>query len=346
MNLLSYPIRENRFTPEEIPQFERKLFFEGVRRRPYLERFGTLMFLSTVIATMGVIAGSSATVIGAMIIAPLMTPIMASVAALLQGRTDRALRSTLIVLAGVLGVISLSWLLGIAVLSLGRYLSFDTNLQITARTSPRLVDLVAALASGAAGAFCMSRDDISDSLPGVAISISLVPPLCVVGLALSAGEWDDAGGALLLFLTNYLSILLAGSGMLALLGLNKASIPDASRASRRKAYVAIALGVLIVTIPLTIASTRLVSQSRIQRRASAVIAGWAAETTYDVMDIEIDFVSERIDITVSGAGKSQPSFAELAADLEAARGAPVDVRLETIPSQVQIHTGTAAEAPD
>ena len=58
----------------------------------------------------------------------------------------------------------------------------------------------------------MSRDDIADSLPGVAISISLVPPLCVVGIALSAGQWTAAGGAMLLFLTNLFSILLAGGG--------------------------------------------------------------------------------------------------------------------------------------
>ena len=346
MSFLSNTVRENRFTPEQIPQFERKLFFEGARRRPYLERFGMLMFFATVIATMGIIAGSSATVIGAMIIAPLMTPILASVAALLQGRTDKALRSTLIVLSGVLGVIALSWLIGIAVISLGRILSFDTNLQITGRTSPRLVDLAAALVSGAAGAFCMSRDDISDSLPGVAISIALVPPLCVVGLGLSAGEWDDAGGAMLLFLTNYLSILLAGSGMLALLGLGQASIPEASRATRRRAYVAITIGVLIITIPLALTSSRLVSQSQMQRQISAVVTSWAAEARYAVMQVEIDFASGRIDITVSGTEKSQPSFAELVADLETTRGVPVDVKLEIIPSQIQTYFGTAVESPD
>ena len=346
MGFLENTVRENRFTPEEIPKFESKLFFEGARRRPYLERFGVLLFLSTVIATMGVIAGSSATVIGAMIIAPLMTPIIASVTALLQGKTDRALKSTLIVLSGVVGVIALSWLIGLGVQSLGRFLSFDTNLQITGRISPRLVDLGAALASGAAGAFCMSRDDIADSLPGVAISISLVPPLCVVGLAFSASEWNAAGGALLLFLTNYFSILLAGSGMLALLGLGKASMPEASKATRRKAYVAIAIGVLIVTIPLTITSGRLVSQSQMQRRAKAAIETWAAETRFDIMEIEIDFVSERIDITVSGAEISQPSFSELVNDLETAHGGPVDIRLEIIPSQLQMHSGTVEEVSD
>ena len=71
----------------------------------------------------------------------------------------------------------------------------------------REVDLIGAMACGAAGAFCLSREDISDSLAGVAISISLVPPLCVVELSLRAGQMRDAGGAFLLFLTISLSIL-------------------------------------------------------------------------------------------------------------------------------------------
>ena len=97
----------------------------------------------------------------------------------------------------------------------------STNSQITGRVTPRLLDLVVALAAGTAGAFAMSRDDVADSLPGVAVSIALVPPLCVVGISLSAGEWDHTWGALLLFLTNLLSILLAGGAIFALLGLGK-----------------------------------------------------------------------------------------------------------------------------
>jgi uncharacterized hydrophobic protein (TIGR00271 family) len=167
MGILSDIIRDNRFTPEELPKFERKLFFAGARRRSYLERFGVLLSLAVVIATMGVLNDSTATVIGAMIIAPLMTPIMATAAALVVGRKERAFQASLIVIAGVVGVIALSWLLGLGYLLVGGFLSFETNTQITSRTSPGLIDLVAALAAGAAGAFAMSRDDIADSLPGV-----------------------------------------------------------------------------------------------------------------------------------------------------------------------------------
>lgn len=73
---------------------------------------------------------------------------------------------------------------------------------LTDRVSPRLIDLLAALATGAVGAFAMVRADVSDTLPGVAIAISLVPPLAVVGLSLESGAPEQALGALLLLGTN------------------------------------------------------------------------------------------------------------------------------------------------
>ena len=75
MGVLRNIVDDNKFTPEDLPKFEGKLFFEGAKRRVNLERFAVLLFLSTVIATYGVLGDSTATVIGAMIIAPLMTPL-------------------------------------------------------------------------------------------------------------------------------------------------------------------------------------------------------------------------------------------------------------------------------
>jgi hypothetical protein len=75
----------NPFTSENLPDLEKKFFFEGERRRPYLVRFSVLLVLSTIIASGGILADSTTTVIGAMIIAPLMTPILATTAALGDG---------------------------------------------------------------------------------------------------------------------------------------------------------------------------------------------------------------------------------------------------------------------
>ena len=90
MGVIRTMINDNKFTPEDIPAFEAKLFFEGAKRRANLERFIVLLILSTSIATYGVIGDSAATVIGAMIIAPLMRPIMATAAALVMGDMKRA----------------------------------------------------------------------------------------------------------------------------------------------------------------------------------------------------------------------------------------------------------------
>ena len=248
-------LRDNRFTAEDLPAFKDKLFFRGPRLRPFLVRFTVLLFLSTVIAAFGVINDSTATVIGAMIIAPLMTPIMATAAALVMGNIDRSLRTLLLVVLGVALVIVVSWLIGVLENALS-FVSFTQNSQITGRISPRLTDLCIALASGAAGAFAMSRDDIADSLPGVAISISLVPPLCVVGIALSAGQWSAAGGAMLLFMTNFFSIILAGGGVLALLGLGAAATQNLQGHARRNAFIIVALGLVLVTLSLGSTSIR------------------------------------------------------------------------------------------
>jgi hypothetical protein len=92
----------------------------------------------------------------------------------------------------------------------------ETNSQVTGRTNPRLIDLIAALATGTVGAFALVRSDVSDTLPGVAIAISLVPPLAVVALALEAGRYDEALGALLLFGTNVTAIIATGTVVLLL----------------------------------------------------------------------------------------------------------------------------------
>ena len=111
MGILRNIVDDNKLTPEDLPKFEAKLFYEGAKRRVNLERFAMLLVLSTIIATFGVLGDSTATVIGAMIIAPLMTPIMATAAGLVMGDMKRAGQAFLTVVLGVAGVIALAWLI-------------------------------------------------------------------------------------------------------------------------------------------------------------------------------------------------------------------------------------------
>jgi uncharacterized hydrophobic protein (TIGR00271 family) len=327
MSLLSEMVRENRFTPEDVPRFEAKIFFEGARRRRYYEQFGVLLVLATIIATMGILGDSTATVIGAMIVAPLMTPIMATAAALVTGQMGRASRSLLLVVVGVISVVGVSWLLGTVYSGV---ISFDSNSQILGRISPRVIDLIAALASGAAGAFCMAREDISDSLPGVAISISLVPPLCVVGISLQAGQWDAAGGAFLLFLTNFLSILLAGGAVLALLGLSRAAMVKITGTARRNAFLVIIVSVLLVMVPLWITGTRISEDARTEGVTKTVAASWSAGTGYEVRSVNANH--DNVAVLIIGYGPL-PAFSNLESALRTALKRQVTVTLDVVPAE-------------
>ncbi|MCB0167422.1 MAG: DUF389 domain-containing protein [Anaerolineae bacterium] len=337
MGIFSEMIRENVFRPADVPGFESKLFFEGAVRRQYLERFTVLLLLATIIASYGVIGDSTATVIGAMIIAPLMTPIMATAAALVMGQMRRAIQASIIVAAGVAGVIFVGWLIGTIQTILGSFIDFETNSQITARIAPRLIDLAAALASGAAGAFAMSRDDIADSLPGVAISISLVPPLCVVGISLSAGEWDAAMGSLLLFMTNYLSILLAGGGVLAFLGLSRAATIEIRGPARRNAFMAIALGTLLVAIPLAATGFKVARDSLAQVQVKNVTENWIGNTEFNLRGLRVN--GSNVELLITGP-EELPDFSELVTNLEAIFDHPVEVNVEVVRSE-QLHYSEA-----
>lgn len=329
MGILRNIVDDNKFTPKDIPSFEEKLFFEGDKRRVNLERFAVLLFLSTVIATYGVLGDSTATVIGAMIIAPLMVPIMATAAGLVMGDMKRAGQSILVVIGGVAGTIATAWFIGTVLNT--TVISFTTNTQIVSRVSPSLTDLAVALASGAAGAFAMSRSDVADSLPGVAISIALVPPLAVVGIGLSQGEWAVAWGAMLLFLTNFLSILLAGGGTLALLGLSAASTKKLHAEHRRKAFVYITIGVLIVAIPLAATSIQVSLETLTELQTRQYTRQWLAGTDFEIT--RIDAKDNQIEVVINGFG-DPPPLTDLGTDIQANLDPDTIVTLRIVPSQV------------
>ena len=141
-----------------------------------------LLISSAVIATLGLISNSTAVVIGAMIVAPLMDPILSLAfgLAVIDGQLIR--RSAVTVTLGVIAVVSTSAILSL-LLGIGHVQS-----EITARTSPNLIDLGIAVAAAVAGSFSMTRERLSNSIAGVAIAVAPVPPLCVSGIGLTLGE--------------------------------------------------------------------------------------------------------------------------------------------------------------
>lgn len=326
---LSALLERDRYTPSAVSALESKLFFEGDRWGRALVRYTVLLFLSTVIAAEGVIEDSTATVIGAMIIAPLMTPILATTAALVMGNAARAWRSLLLVLAGALGVIAVAALLGVMALHV---VDFHGNSQITGRVAPRILDLIIALAAGTAGAFAISREDVADSIPGVAISIALVPPLCVVGISLSGGQWTYAWGALLLFLTNFLSILLAGGVVFGVYGLAGAVTEGIGRLNKRRVYGVIALGLLLVAIPLTVTTSGIFRDSIAQTKITQITEQWVRQYPTDLV-IRSVLVS-RGNAKILMTGSEQPTTIEdLGAEIRSEVKQVSEIDLRFVPSK-------------
>lgn len=275
--------------------------------------FLIMLTLAAVIAIAGVLTDSTATVIGAMVIAPLGTPILGIALGIVTGHLSLVLRSMGWVLLGLVIVIALGLLFAIFVATPE---SLATNSQVTGRTSPSLMDLVAALATGFAGAFAMCRKDLSAVLPGVAISISLVPPLGVVGVTAGQGQWDDALGAMLLFLSNVVALVIAGSIVFSMGGYARdpGSSPDANR---RRAYIVVTVLALIVAVPLAANSIATVALARWTVAIQQITSDWLAdETGARVYDVEWSGLTATIDVTTPAG--DVPPVEDLAAALSTA----------------------------
>ena len=186
--------------------------------QPNLEFF-VLLIISTIIATVGLIENSAATVIGAMIVAPLMDPIVSLAFGLSTNNIKLIRQSLTLITLGATIVILTSGLI---------YQLLDINFidsQILSRTSPSLIDLSVAIAAGIVGAFAQSRSRLTNSMAGVAIAVALVPPLCVTGIGIKLSAQASLRfneviipslshqipeEAFLLFMTNLIGITAAG----------------------------------------------------------------------------------------------------------------------------------------
>ncbi len=280
------PFTQLGFDQSYLPSFEEKLFIEGPLAARRLTNFFALLMMATFIATYGVLSGSTATVIGAMIVAPLMGPIMATTAAVVMGAYERAMRSIALVFIGVVTVIAASFVLSFVVPDVT--ISFTSNGEITSRINPGLYALLTALGSGVAGAFITSRAELADSIGGVAIAISLVPPLCVVGIAVQQGRNDAALGALLLFATNFLAILLAGGVTFWVVGLRKLAMTDKQRKIQRAGFALFIAGILIVTIPLSLTTYQSIMAATENQKASSAVTTWLADSNYQIVGVRVN----------------------------------------------------------
>lgn len=316
-----------RLRPQDVGRImARFMVTEGSDRRAKRSAFWVLIVLSAIIASAGIIADSTATVIGAMIVAPLMTPIMGTAIAVVLSRRRLILVNLGLVLAGAATVIAIAYLLGLTVHTT---LLAETNSQVAARISPRLIDLVAALATGAVGAWASVRSDVSDTLPGVAIAISLVPPLAVVGLTLESGAPQQALGALLLFGTNVAAIIATGIVVFLAYRLRAAAVDLGTPVGRLSGGVlgVVAAALIVLIVPLGIGTRLVVQQELIVARATPAATAWAAEQGWQISSIAFRQGSLRV---VALGPPPSIQDAGLRGRLDAAGLQHVDVRVTLV----------------
>lgn len=272
-------------------------------------RFVNMLTLSVVVAVMGLALDSAAVVIGAMLLAPLMQPVLATGASLSMGLFSKSLVSMTRVGAATVWCVAVAWALS--------WILPDDPLtgEVLARTQPDIKDLVVALAAGAAGAYATVRSDASASLPGVAVAVALVPPISTVGITLQAGQRDLAEGALLLYLTNLVAIVFASIVVFVATGFVPPRRLSENLLRLTLSLLAAVAIVIVVAVPLYRASVESIERNTEQATANEIVDRWLGEQagTFE-RSVEIRRASNQIVVELQGFNRP-PDEATLKAEM-------------------------------
>ncbi|MFW2380267.1 MAG: DUF389 domain-containing protein [Acidimicrobiales bacterium] len=335
-------LHNNRMAREERARVVANLFHEGGRRTPFVHRFGALMILSSLIAVLGLLADSTAVVIGAMIVAPLMAPVLGVAAAIVMDWPRRAAESALTAGLGSLMAIALA-----VAASLVLPTPEEIPGEVLARTAPNLLDLGVAVAAGAAGAYAQVRRAAGEALTGVAVAVALVPPLAVVGITLQMGEWTLAAGAFLLYLANVAGIVLSAAGTFMLCGL----APRKQLISGRF-HVARGLRLAVAAVLLIVAPLELTDQWRERRpinddETRDAVKDVMEQTNPDaaVIAIEVDTEDGERTIDITASTTDEPiDVTHLAEDLSEELDVGFELEVTTLEADSQ--SATVEESKD
>jgi len=318
-----------------LPQLsfdERVQVYRRVRRTTRADiDFYVMMILATSVGSLGLLLDSSAVIIGAMIIAPMMSALVGIGMGIVQGDARLLFQGLRTVILGTLIMLWISALVGFIVPD------NQVTREMMARSRPTLMDLAVALVSGAAAAYATARRNVASALPGVAIAVALVPPLSTVGLALSAHDRQVALGASLLFATNLVAIVAAVTMIFLWIGFrpNASEAPPRARTFRGGVWGTTIL-LLSVTAVLAILSLRSIRTSHLRRTTNQVLTTYIDEhqPSMELMDWSLVERGEFIEITVTLLAADPPSPIELA-DLQSALNKqlpkPVALDVATVP---------------
>ncbi|MEX0308464.1 MAG: DUF389 domain-containing protein [Ruegeria sp.] len=270
------------------------LRFEGMDKAAYWRRFAMLLTLSVVIATMGMLRNSGAVVIAAMLVAPLMTPILGVAAAMVMGWLGRAFNLALIVCGAAVLSVLLAWLL-VYIADVPRGILIPD--QVLARTDPGTEDLIVALAAGVAGAYVQINRSEASLLPGAAIGVSLVPPLSASGVLLYFGEPAEAYEAGLLFATNLGAIILSACAVYIVYAARSVIFSKGRRKLNFTASVVVTLSFLaLVVLQLGKSTYNRYLETRTEAQVAQTIREWADPVSVEIIRIDVNAKRKHADI--------------------------------------------------
>jgi uncharacterized hydrophobic protein (TIGR00271 family) len=298
-----------------------QLIPEGEALVGYVLRFMGLIVLSAGIASFGLLADSPAVVIGAMLVAPLMTPIVAAAAATVMARNVRLLVSLAIIAAGTLGAIAVGYLTAFVA---GTQVIGATDLpgEVRARTFPGLLDLGIAITAGAAAGFIVPRRSTTGALPGVGIAVALVPPLATVGITYRVGADSAAANAFLLYVTNLAAIIFSVSVMLILAGFRPV---EKGRSLVRRLTLTV-VAVVFVAVPLTLHTRSTIEDTSLRRSVVSAIRAWDDRVRAVEVNADVAGGTATVEVLIIGSNDPRPAWL-LATEIERRFGGPVDLRL-------------------
>ncbi len=253
--------------PIHLTAAAREKLYDSVLESSLLDpEYLTMLALSGLIALFGLLQNSVAVIIGAMLISPLMNPILAAALALLLGDGRLGRKAALVLGISVGSVIALT--------ALVTWLSplKEVTSEILARTNPNLLDLFIAFLSGLAGTLALRSGPVSLTIiPGVAIAVAVIPPLAVVGFSVSTHHGVMAWGGFLLFITNLVSIMISAALVFRLMGFAPHERSEEGRAKLRRRMAVSALVLAILAVPLVQTLRRAVTQIRLRTEVQGVI---------------------------------------------------------------------------
>ncbi len=177
--------------------------------------FFLMVLLSVLMATFGLLIDNAAVIIGSMLIAPILSPILSLSMGIVMADNRLIMRAAFTLLrASILGVV----LAAVATL----FVSADSRVigeEVLSRVNPSLIYFSIAFTAGLAAAFARVNPDLSETLPGIAISVALIPPLAVVGIGAAVMSWSILSGALMLLLVNVVGIVFASMLVFSMMNL-------------------------------------------------------------------------------------------------------------------------------